>query len=148
MLTIPTTIRDSINQNNGKVVLLSIKKQWLDKILAGEKTIEVRKTRPWEFEYPFTVLCYETKKEGGSGKIVAAFVCDSIKDLDCFTELPVIIDGTDMPTVTQEFCSKGCLSYKELYNYGRTSGRLYGWNVQNVVLIASAVKPLALAMGI
>lgn len=86
MLTIPTTIRDSINQNNGKVVLLSIKKQWLDKILAGEKTIEVRKTRPWEFEYPFTVLCYETKKEGGSGKIVAAFVCDFIKDLDCFTK--------------------------------------------------------------
>lgn len=51
-------------------------------------------------------------------------------------------DGTDMPTVTQEFCSKGCLSYKGLYNYGRTSGRLYGWNVQNVVPIDGTLQDL------
>lgn len=29
--------------NSNKAVLLSIKKQWLEKILSGEKTIEVRK---------------------------------------------------------------------------------------------------------
>ena len=47
--------------NSNKAVLLSIKKQWLEKILSGEKTIEVRKTMPWEISYPFVVFCYETK---------------------------------------------------------------------------------------
>lgn len=79
MLTIPTTIRDSINQNNGKVVLLSIKKQWLDKILAGEKTIEVRKTRPWEFEYDVTDV---VAAEYNLPTDVAKLVVQQVRDRD------------------------------------------------------------------
>ena len=74
--------------NSNKAVLLSIKKQWLEKILSGEKTIEVRKTMPWEISYPFVVFCYETKANGGAGKVTAAFVCRDINTLDCLRELP------------------------------------------------------------
>lgn len=70
--------------NSNKAVLLSIKKQWLEKILSGEKTIEVRKTMPWEISYPFVVFCYETKANGGAGKVTAAlFAVTSIHSIAC-----------------------------------------------------------------
>lgn len=42
-----------------KAVMLSIRPQWCEKIFNGEKTIEVRKTRP-KIETPFEVLVYCT----------------------------------------------------------------------------------------
>ena len=50
-----SNINKALEINSNKAVLLSIKKQWLEKILSGEKTIEVRKTMPWEISYPFVV---------------------------------------------------------------------------------------------
>lgn len=43
-----SNINKALEINSNKAVLLSIKKQWLEKILSGEKSIEVRKTMPWE----------------------------------------------------------------------------------------------------
>ena len=43
----------------GKAVLISIRPEWVKKILAGEKTLEVRKTRP-NMETPFKVYIYCT----------------------------------------------------------------------------------------
>lgn len=43
-----------------KAVLISIKPKWVEKIAKGEKTIEVRKTRP-KIETPFKCYIYETK---------------------------------------------------------------------------------------
>jgi len=54
-------IQHALEINNGKAILLSIKKEWLDKIMAGDKVMEVRKTMPWEISHPFVVFCYETK---------------------------------------------------------------------------------------
>ena len=44
-----------------KSVMLSIKPKWLDKIANGEKTIEVRKSRP-KIETPFKCYIYCTKQ--------------------------------------------------------------------------------------
>ena len=101
--------------NSNKAVLLSIKKQWLEKILSGEKTIEVRKTMPWEISYPFVVFCYETKANGGAGKVTAAFVCRDINTLDCLRELPA---------------------------YGNKSGTLYCWNVSDVQSMDMSLREL------
>lgn len=88
-----------------KAVLISIRPEWVKKILAGEKTIEVRKTRP-KLETPFKVYIYCTSGRPdlnipisperlmqdyldtgsmqslncplGNGKVVGEFVCDSI----------------------------------------------------------------------
>ena len=89
-----SNIKNALETNSSKAVLLSIKKQWLEKILSGEKTIEVRKTMPWEISYPFVVFCYETKADGGAGKVTAAFVCHNIDTLDCLRELPAYAIGT------------------------------------------------------
>lgn len=72
------TIQHALEINNDKAILLSIKKEWLDKIMAGDKVMEVRKTMPWEISYPFVVFCYETKANDGAGRITAAFICNDI----------------------------------------------------------------------
>lgn len=111
--------------NSNKAVLLSIKKQWLEKILSGEKTIEVRKTMPWEISYPFVVFCYETKANGGAGKVTAAFVCRDINTLDCLRELPAYAIGTEVTAKTAQFVKDSCLTANELIAYGNKSGTLY-----------------------
>ena len=43
-----------------KAVMLSIRPKWCEKIASGEKTIEVRKTRP-KLDTPFKVYIYCTQ---------------------------------------------------------------------------------------
>ena len=47
-----TTLENALKINNGKAVLLSIKKEWLSKIMAGEKVMEDGKSMPWENSPP------------------------------------------------------------------------------------------------
>lgn len=75
-----------------KSVLISIRPKWCELIASGEKTIEVRKTRP-EIETPFKCYIYETKARSdmptfvdedghvlytGRGQVIGEFVCDRI----------------------------------------------------------------------
>ncbi len=46
-----------------KAVMISIRPKWCEKICSGEKTIEVRKTRP-KLETPFKCYIYCTKAKG------------------------------------------------------------------------------------
>ena len=70
-----------------KSILMSIRPEWCKKIFDGEKTIEVRKTRPL-IDMPFKVFVYETKTQFvksirgacttfgyGRGKVIGSFVC-------------------------------------------------------------------------
>lgn len=43
-----TALKNALAVNDGKAVVISIKREWLSKIMAGEKTLEVRKSLPWE----------------------------------------------------------------------------------------------------
>lgn len=52
-----TVLENALVVNDGKAVVISIKREWLSKIIAGEKTLEVRKSRPWEISFPFAVFC-------------------------------------------------------------------------------------------
>lgn len=73
-----------------KAVMLSLRPQWCEKIFNGEKTIEVRKSRP-SLDMPVKVYVYETKAQFvksvrgacttygyGRGKVIGSFVCDRI----------------------------------------------------------------------
>ena len=72
-----------------KAILISIQPKWVEKICNGEKTIEVRKSRP-NLESPFKCYIYETKGKQvekldgcdityyGRGKVIGEFVCDRI----------------------------------------------------------------------
>ena len=51
-----------------KAVLISIRPKWCEKIARGEKTVEVRKTRP-NMETPFKCYIYCTKNEKDSDRL-------------------------------------------------------------------------------
>lgn len=54
-----------------KAVLISIRPKWCEKIISGEKTIEVRKTRP-KMDTPFKCYIYRSVQGG----VIGEFVCD------------------------------------------------------------------------
>lgn len=94
-----------------KVVMLSIRPKWCEKIISGEKTVEVRKTRP-KLETPFKCYIYCTSGRPdlnipisperlmqdyldtgsmkslncplGNGKVIGEFVCDRIFPINVF----------------------------------------------------------------
>ena len=122
-----------------KAVLISIRPEWCEKIASGEKTIEVRRTRP-KLEPPFLVCIYCTSvkalplelyvklhaRTGGaidewSGKVFASFVCDRIDVIVPTTEPYGIYDIDD------DYVLQTCLENGSLCDYG-LGGRLYGWH--------------------
>ena len=123
-----------------KSVLISIRPEWCAKIASGEKTVEVRRTRP-KLEPPFLVCIYCTSvkalplklyvklhaQTGGaidewSGKVFASFVCDRIDAIVPTTEPYGIYDISD------DYVLQTCLENGALWDYGR-GGRLYGWHI-------------------
>ena len=59
-----------------KAVLMSVKPEWWEKILSGEKTLEIRKSAPQSkdgraFRWPLTVLVYVS----GTGSVQGEFTC-------------------------------------------------------------------------
>ncbi len=89
-----------------KAVLISIQPKWVEKIASGEKTIEVRKSKP-KIERPFKCYIYETKGKQvehcdgceithyGRGTVIGEFVCNRIdeytaefvNDGDCYEDV-------------------------------------------------------------
>ena len=125
-------------------VLISIRPEWCEKIASGEKTIEVRKTKPSAI-LPLKCYIYCTKPSFphedflvfdagtnkvkafyGGGKVIGEFICDEIRRIDIpfpayWAEIDKsILDGT-------------CLSLTQAHNYlGHRSG--YGWKISDLVI--------------
>lgn len=55
-----------------KSVLLSLKPEWWERMKTGEKTLEIRRSRPVGVELPVRVIVYATKPVG---MIVGEFLC-------------------------------------------------------------------------
>ena len=66
-----------------KAVLISSLQKWCSKIANGEKTIEVRKTRP-KMNPPFKCYIYEC----GNGKVIGEFLCDEIININGAGRIP------------------------------------------------------------
>ncbi len=122
-----------------KAVLLSIRPRWCQKIVRGEKTIEIRKTRP-RLETPFKVYIYCTLPKYphedyittehplpqfyGGGKVIGEFVCDRTDRL-----ARVGFDGSGEPAKycicnsdmsvwpVDGICEEACLTQEELEKY-------------------------------
>ena len=111
-----------------KEVLISIQPKWCQLISSGEKTVEVRKTKPKQ-ETPFKCYIYETKGlyEGaggylfnGRGKVIGEFVCDEIVAAECgfycsLNPTETLLDAFDL------------LDYAD----GKT---VYGWHISDLVI--------------
>ena len=117
-----------------KSVMLSIQPKWCELIASGEKTIEVRKTRP-KIETPFRCYIYETKgktetpmlidEEGyeiyeSRGQVIGEFVCDEIVE---------DIHGEN----ARLFEILGCLPFEQQKKYSPKKP-LYGWHISDLVI--------------
>lgn len=105
-----------------RVILLSLSLKWWEKIVAGEKVIEVRKTKPSDINPGdrVRVIVYVT---GGLG--VAGEFC--VQDFVKINVFPKPFCNSWM-----DICKCSCLSVKELQDYTGTKEYLWGWVVSNV----------------
>ena len=128
-----------------KSVMISIKPKWCELIASGEKTIEVRKTRP-KIETPFKCYIYCTKgeihylsspkgvaiclhdKEGG--KVIGEFVCDAV--------IPISIEYSNPKSriALKEF-PYTCLTDKQIMDYLGNGEKGYGWHISDLKIYDS-----------
>lgn len=128
-----------------KAVLISIRPRWCEKIVNGNKTIEVRKTRP-KMDTPFKCYIYCTiggqdlnipisqerlmrdyLETGsmkslncplGNGKVIGEFTCDRIYGLAPLNHAPDDVE------------QQACLTRKEIVRYLKGVG--YGWHITDL----------------
>lgn len=111
-----------------KAVLISIRPRWCEKIASGEKTIEVRKTRP-KLQTPFRCYIYETRgfveRDGImvfrlGGRVIGEFTCDRIYELAPLNHAPDDVEN------------QACLTREEIANYIKGTG--YGWRISDLLI--------------
>ena len=132
-----------------KAVMLSIRPKWVEKIASGEKTIEVRKTRP-KLKTPFKCYIYCTLPKYphedfiatdyprpqfyGGGKVIGEFTCDRIYKIDKdSTDFLFKAGGLSVyKKAAEEKCAL-CVAMTddELHGYlGHCQG--YGWHISGL----------------
>lgn len=136
-----------------KAVLISIRPKWCEKIASGEKTIEVRKTRP-KLETPFKCYIYCTSGRPdlnipisperlmqdyldtgsmkslncplGNGKVIGEFTCDRIDEYDDDTIFS--FRHEDYARWNDFELGRACMHPEDFQNYA--DGKwLYGWHI-------------------
>lgn len=107
-----------------KAVMLSIRPKWCEKIVNGEKTIEVRKTRP-KLDTPFKCYIYCTLQGCNDGKwadrkgnVIGEFICDRIYELAPLNHAPDDVE------------KQACMTREEIVNYLKGTG--YGWHISGL----------------
>ena len=130
-----------------KAVLLSIRPEWCDLIIRGQKTLEVRRTKPGNLKTPFKcyVYCTKSKSKIGwllivpgkgwkrlDGNIIGEFTCDGIRRIGpeyCVVkeDIESAIAGSclTVPQVKDYAGWKPGLSYADLKD-------LYGWRISDL----------------
>ena len=98
-----------------KAVLVSIRPEWWEKILSGEKTLEIRKSAPQSkdgrtFRWPLTVLVYVS----GIGEVQGKFTCP----------------GWVKTNLLEMLVERSHVSMEALRIYAK-GGSVYGWAIQS-----------------
>ena len=119
-----------------KAILISIRPKWCEKIINGDKTIEVRKTRP-KIDTP--LKCYIYCTQGGvalgawgkHGKIIGEFTCDRIYELETKARGgSYYVKNEDQPT-TNFIARQSCLDLKDMHGYLHAQ-KGYGWHITDL----------------
>lgn len=108
-----------------KAVLISIRPEWVKKILTGEKTLEVRKTRP-KLETPFKVYIYCTNSKNIMLWNARSYIYADDHSHNAF-------DRCWNGSVVGEFiCNvNGCIGLDQIKSYGGNK-KLYGWYISDL----------------
>lgn len=129
-----------------KAVMLSIRPKWCEKIVNGNKTIEVRKTRP-KMDTPFKCYIYCTLPKYphedfivtdyprpqfyGGGKVIGEFTCDRIYELETKAHGgSYYVSGEDWLTAC-EVAQQSCLTLKDMHDYLHAQTG-YGWHITDL----------------
>ena len=120
-----------------KAVLISIRPKWCEKIASGDKTIEVRKTRP-KLDTPFKCYIYCAKdgvapgaQKKQHGKVIGEFTCDRIYELETKARGgSYYVKSEDQPT-TNFIARQSCLALKDMHDYLRAQ-KGYGWHITDL----------------
>lgn len=124
-----------------KSVLISIQPHWCELIASGEKTLEVRKTRP-KLETPFKCYIYMTSGDAsipdgrgmvhhhsGGRCVIGEFMCDGIECFD--VPYPAFQKYLD-----KRILNESCCTYYQLHRYAYHDA-LYGWRISSLVIYDS-----------
>lgn len=135
-------------ETENKAVLISIKPKWCKLIASGEKTIEVRKTKP-KLKPPFKCYIYCTKDKNnhfwtgkrysyaddrghnafdkdGNGKVIGEFTCDTF-----------VIDityGRD-----PLYCGAACMNAIDVAAYALNYPK-YGWHIADLKIYDEPIE--------
>lgn len=142
-----------------KAVMISIRPKWCEKIINGDKTIEVRKTRP-KLETPFKCYIYCTRDKHlafmqnasgtnliacmnaetaipvggflGNGKVVGEFTCDQI--IDAWWDYVPDAITREVTGGNLEALDGTGMTDEELFSYVGDSmiGHCYGWHIADL----------------
>ena len=123
-----------------KAVMLSIRPKWCEKIANGEKTIEVRKTRP-KLDTPFKCYIYCTQPRYphedyietdypkpqfyGGGKVIGEFMC--------YATIPISVEYSDPShrMAQRDFPFTG-MTDKQIIDYLGNGKMGYGWHISDL----------------
>jgi predicted transcriptional regulator len=125
-----------------KAILMSVRPEWVAKILNGEKTIEIRKTAP-KCELPVEVYIYCTAGKAQLGlmkfdrKVVAKFTLKKVVEIaDAVTSAFANEEFTEWNSYNLE---KACTHYEDLYKYAN-GGKIYAWHIDDLVVFDEPMK--------
>ena len=144
-----------------KAILMSIRPEWVAKILNGEKTIEIRQSAP-KMRLPREVYIYCTKQipsctlantpegimcvypyfpDGESrfcGKVVAKFTLRKVEGYKTWDSFNIVRINSGDKCSPFEILKCSCLSGNELTEYlGGISGKtFYAWYISDLVYFA------------
>lgn len=140
-----------------KSIIISIKPKWVEKILNGEKTIEIRKSIP-KCELPIDVYIYCTKGKPflmvgrndnktyldnggeesvyspnhnyiGNGKIVAKFTLNKVDKIsNCGSCFEIVNESY---AYTNAIGNRSCLDFNDMKKY-LNNGNGYAWHIENL----------------
>ena len=132
-------------------IMLSVRPKWCEIIASGQKTIEIRKTKP-KCNVPFKVCIYctedfrtSTKDRNhklwigepingvsggrylGNGKVIGEFICDKT--------IFVYMDYFDYTNydISDDDLRETCLSRSMLFEYGKGKP-VYGWHISDLII--------------
>ena len=121
-----------------KSVLISIRPKWCELIASGEKTVEMRKTRP-NIQTPFKCYIYCTKRKmvtcsevNGNGKVIGEFICDKLT----YVEARIDDNGEKHLANANFLLRKSFLSEKQMFDYlykaDRKTGGGWAWHISDL----------------
>ena len=131
-----------------KSVLIAIRPQWAEKIVIGEKTIEVRKSAPQEVPFKAYIYCTKEKKQDDiiwagifgdrgkwNGRVIGEFICDKVEIVNAKCS----DYGIDL--FYHDCLTNGCLTEREIEKYFNVpedrdlramKGNGYVWNISDL----------------